>query len=217
MNHMKSSMEKEIKEKLKNEMKGTSLDIKVDVKDGFVSLWGIVDTLAVKRAVEEIVTTIRGVKGIDNDITISTDGTLSDKEVEAEVIKKMRESEFSHRLLGVGVEVSKGIAILEGHVETLRDKKLAINQAEKALGVKDVVPNVKIDTAGKFDDVSIANKLTQMLSTTDISMPDIDMAVNRGVVMLHGHVNDRDQMELAVEIAQEIEGVTKVQNKLLLR
>lgn len=217
MNSLDEKIMKTIKETLDKEMRESALDINVYCRDGFVTLTGMVDTLSEKRAAEEIASSVQCIKGIENNLTISTDGTITDKQIEAEVIEKLRDSEFKDRLFGVSANVESGIAILKGSVKTLRDKNRAINEAEKALGVKDVVSNIEIKSTRRFDDVSIANKLTQQFANADLSIPDLLTDVRKGVVHLYGHVNNRDDMELAVEIAEGIEGVTKVHNALNLR
>lgn len=217
MNDFDNRISKEIKEAIDKEMSESAMDVNVVTRDGHVTLSGIVDTLAEKRAAEEIATNIKKIKSIENCITISTDGYIADKEIEMEVINKLRNSDFNDRIVGVSANVSDGVAILKGSVETLRDKKRAVNEAEKALGVKDVVSNIKIETTGSFDDSSITNKLTQRLSTTELSIPDIFTETENGVVKISGHVNNRREMELAVELAQSIEGVIKVENKLRVR
>lgn len=217
MNSPDEKIMKMIKETLDKEMSESALDINVYCRDGFVTLTGMVDTLSEKRAAEEIATSVQGIKGIGNNLTISTDGTITDKQVEAEVIEKLRDSEFKDGLTGVSAKVERGIAILKGSVKTLRDRNRAVNEAEKALGVKDVVSNIEIESARRFDDISIANKLTQQFANADLSIPDLVTDVRKGVVHLYGHVNGRDDMELAVEIAEGVEGVTKVHNALNLR
>lgn len=216
MSNLDGRITKEIKEALDKEMRESAMDVNVDTRDGFVTISGIVDNLAEKRAAEEIATTIKEIKGIENCITISTDGTITDKHIELEVIKKIQHSRVGD-IEGVGVRVNDGIVVLEGSVKTLRDEKLAVNQAEKALGVKDIVSNIKIASYKRFDDASIVNKITQEYSATDLSIPDIFTDVHDGVVRIAGHVDSRKEMELAVEIAQSVEGVIKVENKLKLR
>lgn len=217
MSSLDSRIEKEIKEAIDKEMRESALDINVAAKNSLVKLSGFVDTLGEKKAAEEIVTTIKGVVGVENNITLSTDGTVSDKDIEELVINKFKDSEFKDRIGRVDISVTKGVAVLGGSVETLRDKKIAISEAQKALGVKDVVSNTDIASEGQFDDVSIANKLTQRFSETELSIPDIVTDVKRGTVHIFGHVNNRNELELASQIAEEVEGVVKVHNSLELR
>lgn len=217
MSNLDDRITKEIKEALDKEMSESAMDINVDSRDSFVTLSGFVDTLAEKRAAEEIATCIRDIRGIKNQITISTDGTITDKEIEMEVINKLRNNRFKDDIVGVSAKVSDGVAVLMGSVETLRDKKRAVNEAEKAFGVKDVAANIDIATYREYDDASIENALTRELSATEISVPDIFSEVDNAVVKLSGHVNNRREMELAVEIAEGIDGVKRVENKLRLR
>lgn len=217
MSDMDDRIVKEIKEVLDKEMSESAMDINADSRDGFVNLSGFVDTLAEKRAAEELATVVSHVKGIENGITISTDGTITDKAIESGVINKLRTSRHKDRLMGVSAGVSKGTAILKGSVETLRDKRMAVNEAEKTLGVRDVVANIGITTEGKFADEVIENELTRSLLSKGLSTPDIFTEVEKGTVKITGHVDNRHDMETAVEVAEDIEGVVKVINRLRLR
>lgn len=217
MNNLDDRINKEIKEALDKEMSESAMDINVNTRDGFVTLSGIVDTLAEKRAAEEIATMVKGINGIENTITISTDGTITDRQIQMEVVNKLHNSEFSEKVAGVNCSVSDGVVVLKGAVDTLRGEKLAINEAEKAIGAKDIVSNIRIASSGRFDDASIQSKLTREFAGTRLSIPDIFTEVHGGTVRLSGYVNNRQEMELAVEIAQDIEGVKDVSNKLRLR
>jgi osmotically-inducible protein OsmY len=217
MDRSDSSIVYDIREALLREMGDSAADISVLSRDGFVLLAGIVDTLAEKRSAQEIVLGIRGIKGIENDLAISTDGTILDKEVEHQVISKLRNSRYYDRIAGVSARASKGVVTLKGSVETLLDKKRAIDEAQKSLGVKDVVSNIKISSEGRYDDASLSNKLNSGLLSSRHSMGDVTADINRGVVHMSGYVNTRRDIEIAVEIAEGIEGVVKVINDIRVR
>lgn len=210
MSNADNKLISDIKEALDLNMQESAIDINISSKNGYVVLSGISDTLAEKRAAEEIASTIKGVVGITNNISLSTDGTFSDKETEAEVMSKLKGS-------GISASVHKGLAVLKGEAETLRDKEKAVHMAQKALGVKDIVSNIKISSSGRVDDASISNKLAREYVNNGLSVPDISSDVKKGIVRISGYVDTRHDMELAVDIAREIEGVTKVVNFLKLR
>ncbi|EYE87501.1 hypothetical protein Q428_12910 [Fervidicella metallireducens AeB] len=207
-------IEHNIKAYLDQEMRESELNIQVRSKDGYVTLSGFVDVLAEKNAAEELAFRVEGVKKIENCLTISTDGTFTDKEAEAEVISKFK---GNPELTPVSVKVNRGVAVLEGRVPTLRVKNLAIHQASKALGVKDVVSHITIDSLNKIDDVTINNNLYQKFSQHNMKDSDIVVDVNNGSVLLSGYVDSMHQMEAALEIAEGVEGVRNVKNNLEIR
>jgi hyperosmotically inducible periplasmic protein len=207
-------IEREIKNKLEREMHDSGVDIRVQCRDGYVTLIGFVDTLGEKNTAGELSGLIEGVKSIENCLTISTDGTFTDKETEAEVISKLK---GNPELTSVSAHVIKGVAVLEGTVNTLKEKNLAIHQASKALGVKDVASHIHVDSLYKVDDVSINNEIQRQLVNNNLDDCDIKVEVENGAVTLKGFVDKSRGMETAMEITEGIEGVRNVKNYLKVR
>ncbi|KRQ87179.1 periplasmic protein [Caloramator mitchellensis] len=207
-------IENEIRDLLEKELKEVALDVNVKCVNGHVTLYGIVDTLSEKLAIEELALRVDGVDSLENSITISTDGTIEDKDTEENIITKLK----GHpELSSVGANVQRGTAILEGRVKTLRDKKQAMKLASEALGVKEVVSHIEIDSAYKIDDTSINNRIQTELVNNKLERNDIRVFVDNGSVRLTGYVNSLMDMELAEEIAEGIEGVRNVKNFLKIR
>lgn len=207
-------IENEIRDLLERELKELSMDINVKCVNGHVTLYGIVDTLSEKLAVEELASRIDGVDSIENSITVSTDGTIEDKEIEENVMNKFK----GHpELNSVGVQVQRGTAILKGRVKTLKERKLAMKLASEALGIKDVVSHVEIDSLYKVDDVTINNRIQTELVNNKLDRNDIRVFVDNGSVRLTGYVDSLQDMETAEEIAEGIEGVRNVKNFLKIR
>lgn len=142
-----NSISYSIKSSLDDNMKDTSQDIHAKVQNGTVVLSGCVNVLAEKFKAEEICKKIQGVKNIENDITISMDGNFSDKELTEVLNKNLRKCDHSEKIHGITGKVNGGSALLLGEVDTIDDKKLAINEAAKTFGIKDVVNNINIGKA----------------------------------------------------------------------
>jgi hyperosmotically inducible periplasmic protein len=213
-NSFDERIEGEIKTKLEAEMRDSGVDIRVQSRDGYVTLIGFVDTLGEKNAASELSGQIDGVKSIENCLTISTDGTFTDKETEAEVISKLK---GKPELASISASVKKGVAVLEGTVNTLKEKNLAIHQASKALGVKDIASHIHVDSLYKIDDVSINNEVQRQLVNNNLDDCDIKVEVENGAVTLKGFVDKTREMEAAMEITEGIEGVRNVKNYLKVR
>ncbi|SEF63142.1 Osmotically-inducible protein OsmY, contains BON domain [Caloramator fervidus] len=207
-------IENKIKELLEREVKELSLDVNVRYSNGHVTLYGIVDTLSEKLAIENLVSKIDEVKSIENCLTISTDGTLEDKEAEQNVINKLKNHP---KLSSLGVEVQRGVAILKGKVDTLKEKRMAMKLASEAFGIKDVVSHIEIDSLYKTDDVTINNRIQTELVNNNLDKNDIRVNVENGSVTLNGFVNSLKDVEIAQEIAEGIEGVRNVKNFLKIR
>jgi len=220
---MDNAQDREIANKienaLRNEMQLSSLDINISVKNGVVLLSGMVDTLAEKAFAQEIANQIPGVQKVENNLTIATDGTLTDDEIAANIERHLREGEESERLQNVGVKVEGGSAVLMGEVENLSDKNHAILAAQKAAGVKDVVSNIKLkpEADAPLTDDQITNRVVQLFSTSGINLPDVSVETQHQIVTLRGYVEGRHLAELAEELAMTVEGVKKINNMLKIR
>lgn len=204
----------EIRRLLDKEMLNSGLDKRIQSKDGYVTLTGFADTLAEKNAAEELAKQVGGVKSVENCLTISTDGTISDKEIEVEVINKLKEHS---NLTPVSPRVQRGQVVLEGTIQTLMDKKESMQLASKALGVKEVISHLEIGSADEVDDATIKNRMNDDFVEAALDDCDIRVDVINGNVKLSGYVNTNDNLETAIEIAEGIEGVKTVKSFLNIR
>lgn len=211
---MDEKIELEIRNLLDREMLNSGIDKRIQSKDGYVTLTGFADTLAEKNAAEELAGSVKGVKSVENCLTISTDGTISDKEIEAEVMNKLK---GHSNLTPVSSKVQRGQVVLEGSVETLRDKKESMQLAAKALGVKEVISHIEIGSGGRVDDATIKNRMNDDFVDAALDDCDIRVDVLNSNVKLSGYVNTSDNLETAVEIAEGIEGVKSVKSFLKIR
>ncbi|SMC29245.1 Osmotically-inducible protein OsmY, contains BON domain [Clostridium acidisoli DSM 12555] len=203
-----------IKSELIRSMKYTSQDIKIKSVNGIVSLDGFTNVLAEKENAERIAYKVEGVTEVKNNIIISLDGGESDKELTRLLNDNLRNSTFKERLLGVSGKVSGGSALLVGKVLTERDRQLAINEANKTFGIRDVVSTIKL-TAFK-DDTSLTNDINMALMQSKINVNDISAIVIRGKVNLTGYAEKKEDFDALVTLLQSIPGVEEVNNNLKL-
>ncbi|WP_425446923.1 BON domain-containing protein [Dethiothermospora halolimnae] len=201
-----------IKDQLEEKMQASAMDINVTCRDGVAQLSGFVDVLAEKKYAEKIAKDMDGIKKIENSITIGVDSNITDKHMEKEVRERLFTSEFKGNVNAVGVKVNNGVANLVGHVDKLKDSHIAMDLASRCRGIKDVVNNIKVDTANVFDDVTINNNIHGKIENKDIGCD-----VKNGVATLIGYVDNKAEAEFAKEIAMDVEGVTKVKNMIKIR
>jgi hyperosmotically inducible protein len=203
-----------IKSELIKSMKYTSQDIKIKSVNGIVTLDGFTNVLAEKENAERIAYKVEGVREVRNNIIISLDGGESDKELTRLVNENLRNSEFTDRLLGVSGKVSAGNVLLVGKVLTERDRQLAIGEASKTFGIKNVVSTINL-TAFK-DDPSITNDINMAFMESKINVNDISAIVVRGKVTLTGYAEKKEDFDALVTLIQSIPGVEEVNNRLKL-
>lgn len=215
MNYSDVKIADELKFHLIHDMGESSRDINLEAQDGYVHLSGIVDVMSDRIKAEKIAIDTKGVRGVDNNITIATDGSLSDGKVEKIINKKLRNSIHYNDFQGVIATVHGGTAVLEGEADTQSLRKKAMEEAAKAPGVKDVVNNISLNTSN--DDISLQNEVNRLFLTSYIDIQDVRRDITDGVVTLYGYVNNDDEARTLVSIAEEIPGVKKVVSHLTNR
>lgn len=207
-------IEDKIRSALAKAMNTTSKDIKIKSLNGVVSMQGCVNVLAEKNKAEEIAYKIDGVKDVRNNITISLDGNIDDKELTELVNSNLRNSLFRSRILSVTAKVSGGNVILVGDVETERDRQIAIDEANKTFGIRSVVSTINL--ASFKDDTSLTNDINMILMKSKINVNDISAIVQRGKVILSGYAEKEEDIDKLVTILQSVPGIKEVNNKLKL-
>lgn len=125
----------------KKEFKG--YDINVRAYDGHVNLQGTVDVLAdITRAVK-FASDFPGVKSVENDLTISTDGAIDDDDVYMEVTQEIgADPRVNEEKIHFTVE--KGVVTLHGETESRQEREAAQLAASKARGVRSVNNQIKL-------------------------------------------------------------------------
>jgi len=117
-------------------------DVNVDVIEGEVQLVGVVDTLADKERLAGIVKKVPDIKHFVNNLTIATDGPITDRGVEFEVAEELQADprvDMKH----IGAKSFHGKVHLVGESGSQEEIQAAIEDAAKARGVKKVISEVK--------------------------------------------------------------------------
>lgn len=186
----------------------------VDTIDGEVHLQGVVDVLAEKERAGEIARGVEGVTGVENGLTVSTDGAITDSDVEFEVAEELH---LDHRFdaARISAESHKGAVHLRGEVKTLAEAEAAKEAASRARGAKQVISELKVGAGERVDDATLTNRVESALAADGrIDPADVRTSSERGVVRLKGVVPGRADKELAAEITTTVEGVRRVENEL---
>lgn len=123
---------------LDSDVRTRAYALKADVINGEAQINGIVDNLAEKQQVNKIVSNIKGIRGVENGVTISTDGAIDDEDVTFEVMEELNATQ-NVNLKNVGAKTVKGTVFLMGRVDSPEEKQAAIKAASTARGVRNVV------------------------------------------------------------------------------
>ena len=177
-------------------------------EDGLVRIQGIVDVLKEREEAERLIKSFPGVKRVENNITVCTDGGIDDEDVSFEISEELLANPEIPD--SVGVKVSGGQVQLVGSIQNQGQALEAIETAGKARGVR-VVRNQLRYTPG-LDDASITNRVqTALLEEAAIIPGRVKVLTEDGRVILWGNASE-EEIKKAMEIAAQVPGVKSVKN-----
>ncbi len=135
--HVRSLLEQD------KDLRGYGLN--AGVVEGEVQLQGIVDTLKEKERAAGLVRQIPSVKGVSNGLSISTDGSITGKDVTMEVNEELAMAPgVNPRHIGASPVGGGGTVVLKGMTDDPAEIEAAREAASKARGVTRVLSQVKI-------------------------------------------------------------------------
>lgn len=203
-------------------------EIEAEVKDGIVTLTGTVDSWAESRLCKKVVKGVKGVKGIKNEIEVQYKAKRQDREIEAEIRRRMAWDVWVDDAL-INVSVKNGRVTLSGKVGSAAEKSRAYGDAWLA-GV------TFVDNTGLEVDWRERNKMRREGWYVSRSDKEIERAVRDallydprvfsfspevevkdGVVILSGVVDNLKAKKAAEMDAKHTAGVWRVKNYLRVR
>jgi osmotically-inducible protein OsmY len=131
-------------EKLKRDLPYSSQNIKVTVREAWITLEGDVDWDFQRRSAEAAVRNVKGAKGVINLIRIKERVSATDvKEKIEEALKRSAEVDASR----ITVMTNGGSVTLRGRVRSWAEKEQAEKAAWRAPGVFEVKNEIQVDPA----------------------------------------------------------------------
>ena len=201
-------------------------DIKIESKDGAVTLTGIVSEESHKSLAQETVAGLPGVKSVDNRLEVK--GAPPTANSDAWLRDKVKTTLLFHRSVSAGtteVDVKDGIVTLRGDAASQAQKELTTEYARDVEGVKDVNNEMtvakspeKTRTVGeKIDDASITAQVKMtLLYHRSTSALNTKVETKHGVVTLYGKASNAAEMDLATKLANDVNGVKGVKNRMTI-
>jgi osmotically-inducible protein OsmY len=217
-------------------------DLKVSVQSGKATLSGNVEEEVNKELAQEIALGVGGVTEVDNRIEVrsgvappestasrSYGDRIDDASTSAVVKMKLLWSKFTGGL-STAVETRSGRVTLTGVADSAAARTQAGSLAGNTHGVVSVdnrmtvagekpglAESAKQVASGAGQDISDSWITTKVKSTflysRNVAGSDIGVSTNKGVVTLNGTLGSGAERALAVELAQNVRGVTSVQSK----
>ncbi|MBD3392982.1 MAG: BON domain-containing protein [Chitinivibrionales bacterium] len=205
-----------------------SYEVDVAVDDGIVVLSGSVESWAEKNICTNVAKSVKGVRGVDNEIEVVYEGERSDAEIKTDVERRLQLDPYVQDEL-LEVQVNDGVVKLKGTVGSLSEKAFARTNA-LVLGAEEVDLD---DVSIKFWALDPAKRGAKVIIKSDDALEkavqdalsfdprvrvfDIDVGADAGVITLEGEVDNLRAVRAAVEDARRVVGVARVKNFLKVR
>ncbi|GAB2663258.1 BON domain-containing protein [Arenimonas aestuarii] len=214
-----------------------ALDLQIDVQGDKATISGTVETAIQKRLAERIADRTDGISRVDNRIKVDPElvvtviepmpgysSFVADATLEAMIDSKLLWNQYTD---GLDIQVSSnlGVVTLTGVADTPSSRALAGRLAAGTPGAVLVHNKLTLDPDQKgqvataeaadadnlLSDAWITAKTNSTLLWTEgVHGTDIDVETRDGVVTLEGTVESGYEKELAIDIAQGIRGVQRV-------
>ncbi|MDP3481158.1 MAG: BON domain-containing protein [Desulfoprunum sp.] len=207
-------------------------NIKMQSKDGVVTLTGTVSDPSHKSLAQETVANLPGVTGVDNKLKDKGEAAA---QTDAWLITKVKSTLLFHKnvnAIGTEVMAQNGTITLRGEATSLAQKDLTAEYAMDVEGVKNVTNEMtvpptametgqktmvkKMDTMGEaIDDASITALVkTTLLYHRSTSALNTIVKTKEGVVTLGGKATTAAEKDLAGKFATDVHGVKVVVNNM---
>ena len=212
-----AELQKDVQDAIKWEPLLNAAEIGVTVKEGVVTLTGIVDSYSKKSEAEDAAKNVKGVKAVVEKIEIKFSNSWArkdDNQVANEIVNAYKLN-WQVPDEKVKVKVEDGWVTLEGELKWNYQREAAKDAVKNLLGVTGVSNNITIksETQDQIEKGDIENALQRNWATTD---KDITVKVSGRNVKLSGTVHSWYQKDEAGRIAWNAPGVWDVDNELVV-
>jgi osmotically-inducible protein OsmY len=189
-------------------------NIATAVKEGLVTLAGIVDTYAQRYAAERAVERVHGVKAIVNDLTVKLPGALerSDADIAHAAVNALRwHTQVPEER--IQVKVANGWVTLEGEVDLYFQKEAAERAVRYLMGVKGVGNLIALRAMPTPADIKQRIR-AGIKRQAELDAEQISVETSGSRVTLRGTVRSVGERRDAERAVWNAPGVTRVDNDI---
>jgi len=212
-----SELQQDVEDAIKWEPLLNAAEIGVTVKDGVVTLTGVVDSYSKKTEAEHATKNVAGVKAVVEKIEVKFSSLYAkkdDNEIATEVLNALTWNwQVPNEKLKIRVE--KGWVTLEGELEWSYQRDAAKDAVKNLLGVTGVSNEIKIKSES-FEAVEQSDIESALKRNWSISQKDITVRVAGHKATLTGTVDSWYQKNEASKLAFNAPGIWTVDNELIV-
>ena len=204
---------KYVTQKLEFDPRINSSNIIVAVKDGIVTLTGSVNTYAAKSMVENDVKSIRGVKGIAEELKVDFYGQQRER-TDTDIARVARDALEWNVMIPdekIQVIVEGGIITLTGEVPQNYQRESAVSAVRYLQGVKNVINRIKLKPSINPSEVR-SKILNEFERNARIDASKISIEIENSKIILRGTVRSWAEHKEATKAAWSIPGIANVEN-----
>lgn len=199
--------------------------VKVDAKNGLVTLTGTVSDQAHKALATDTAAGLPGVTSVND--KLATKAEVATEKADSWIDKKVTLALLFHRNVNSGkttVDVKDGVVTLTGEASSLAQKELTTEYASDIEGVTKVNNEMTVasdrvpteQTEGeKIDDASVTAQVKAALSThRSTNALKTKVETRDGKVTLTGIARNDAEKSLVTKVVRDLKGVTDVDNRM---
>jgi len=211
-----SQIQKDVMDELKWQPFLSSSEIGVAVKNGVVTLSGIVDSYSKKLSAEKAVKKVVGVKAVAEDIQVGISPAY--KKTDAEIAEAVLSALRWHTAIPddkIKVKVENGIVTLEGELEWEYQRISARTAIQNLTGVRSVTNLITVRP--RLSPIELEMKISAAFQrSASVDANKVHVKVNGNAVTLTGKVRSFAESEDAENAAWAAPGVYYVVNELAI-
>ncbi|MBN2156626.1 MAG: BON domain-containing protein [Candidatus Lokiarchaeota archaeon] len=215
----KETIKKDIVDQLYWDHRVDASDVKVDVDDDKVTLYGTVPSYFARNAAYIDAYAIYGVTKVVNNLKVQYPPVLkvpSDSDIESNIRNLLLWNE-SVDSTNINVSVKAGNITLKGTVDAYWKKLTAETVAGRASGVKDIKNELAVVPTDNIVDKAIAKDIVNAIDRHySLDPEDIDVKVSSGKVTLSGTVENWYDYRSAMDIVDFTTGVIDINDQLVI-
>jgi osmotically-inducible protein OsmY len=195
-------------------------EVGVQVKNGVVTLTGMVDSWAKRAAAEQAAHRVFGVHDVANDLEVQLTGswaTRTDTDI-AQSVRYVLEWDVTVPDKDIRSTVSKGVVTLEGTVNFWTERSDAERAVEKISGVKAVVNRIEVRPSVRAEATQVRSAIQDALERhADREAARIDVRVHEGAVDVTGVVHTWSEKQAVLGAVRGTRGVREVVDRVTVQ